>query len=323
MNFIEQLQQQIIQGNQISKEQAINLIDQPLEELCTAADQIRRHFCQDNFDICTIINAKSGRCSEDCKYCSQSAYYQTAIEEYPLLGSKEILEQAIYNDDRGVLRYSLVTSGRALADQEVDEVCASIREVRQKTNIKVCVSLGLLEQEQFAKLRQAGACRVHNNLESSRDNFPNICTTHTYDDKIHSIKAAQAAGLNVCSGGIMGLGESMLDRINMVFDIRELGIHSIPVNMLNPIPGTPYAHLPRLTIEDMRRIVAIFRFIIPNAYIRLAGGRGMLADKGRSCFQSGANACISGDMLTTAGISIELDMQMLHELGYKAVLCDE
>lgn len=323
MSFIEQLQQQIIQGKQITKEQAIQLIDQPLEELCTTADQIRRHFCQDNFDICTIINAKSGRCSEDCKYCAQSSYYQTAIEEYPLLDAKEIVEQAIYNDDRGVLRYSLVTSGRVLADKEVDAVCTSIREIRQKTNIKVCVSLGLLEQEQFAKLRQAGACRVHNNLESSRDNFPNICTTHTYDDKIQSIKAAQAAGLNVCSGGIMGLGESMLDRINMVFDIRELGIRSIPVNMLNPIPGTPYAHLPKLTVEDMRRIVAIFRFIIPSAYIRLAGGRGMLADKGRSCFRSGANACISGDMLTTAGISIELDMKMLQELGYKAVLCDE
>lgn len=323
MSLIEQLKQQILQGQLISKEQALQLIEQPLEELCSAADQIRAHFCQNHFDICTIVNAKSGRCSEDCKYCAQSSYYKTEIEEYPLLNSAEIVEQAVYNDERGVLRYSLVTSGRALGNQEIDKVCASILDIHKQAKIKVCVSLGLLNQEQFARLKQAGACRVHNNLESSRKNFPNICTTHTYDDKIESIKAAQAAGLNVCSGGIMGLGESMQDRIDMAFDIRALGIRSIPVNMLNPIPGTPYAHLDKLTVDDMRRIVALFRFIVPDAYIRLAGGRGILADKGRSCFQSGANACISGDMLTTAGISIEQDMRMLEELGYEAVLCDE
>lgn len=323
MSLIEQLKQQILQGEFIDKEQALQLVEQPLEALCLAADQIRIHFCQNNFDICTIINAKSGRCSEDCKYCAQSSYYQTKIEEYPLLGSEEIVRQAVYNDERGVLRYSLVTSGRALGDMEVEQVCKDIQAIHHHSKIKVCVSLGLLEQEQFARLKQAGACRVHNNLESSRNNFPNICTTHTYDDKISSIKAAQAAGLNVCSGGIMGLGESMQDRIDMVFDIRNLGIRSVPVNMLNPIPGTPYEHLPKLTVADMRRIVAIFRFIIPNAYIRLAGGRGILSDKGRSCFQSGANACISGDMLTTAGISIEQDLQMLQTLGYQTVLCDE
>lgn len=323
MIFIQQLKQAIIQGQLISKQQAMQLVTEPLDELCAAADELRAHFCQNAFDICTIVNAKSGRCSEDCKYCAQSSYYQTAIEEYPLLDNEQILEQALYNDQCGVLRYSLVTSGRALSDPEIDKVCESIRTIRSQAKIKVCVSLGLLEREQFARLKQAGACRVHNNLETARNNFANICTTHTYDDKVHSIKEAQAAGLNVCSGGIMGLGESMEDRIEMVLDLRVLGVRSIPVNMLNPIPGTPYEHLNRLTVDEMRRIVAIFRFIIPDAYIRLAGGRGLLEDKGRSCFQSGANAAISGDMLTTAGISIENDLKMLHELGYEAVLCDD
>ena len=163
---------------------------------------------------------------------------------------------------------------------------------------------------------KAGAERVHNNLESSRRYFPEVCTTHTYDDKIAALRAAQAAGLSVCSGGIMGLGETMEDRIDMVLTARELGVRSIPVNMLNPIPGTPYEHNERLKPEDMQRIVAVFRFLVPDASIRLAGGRGLLPDKGRACFCSGANAAISGDMLTTSGITIETDMQMLRELGY-------
>ena len=184
-------------------------------------------------------------------------------------------------------------------------------------NIEVCASFGLLDEESFKQIKKAGVSRVHNNLETSRNNFPNVCTTHGYDDKIEAIRAAKQAGLTVCSGGIMGLGETMEDRIDMVLDIRDLGIRSIPVNMLNPIPGTPYEDNQRLTVSDMRRIVAIFRFLVPDGFIRLAGGRGLMEDKGRKCFESGANAAISGDMLTTAGITIENDMKMLKELGFE------
>ena len=158
--------------------------------------------------------------------------------------------------------------------------------------------------------------RVHKSLETSEKNFPNVCTTHTYQDKIEAICAAKRAGMSICSGGIMGLGETMEDRIDMAITIRELGIRSVPVNMLNPIKGTPYEKNQKLTTEEMRRIVAIYRFLIPDASIRLAGGRGLLDDKGRSCFESGANACISGDMLTTVGITIDTDMKMIAELGY-------
>ena len=165
--------------------------------------------------------------------------------------------------------------------------------------------------------------RVHNNLETSRKNFPNICTTHTFDDKIQAIRAAQAAGLSVCSGGIVGLGETVEDRIDMAFSLRELGIRSVPVNMLNPIPNTPFGNNEKLREADMRRIVAVYRFILPTASIRLAGGRGLLPDKGKSCFNSGANAAISGDMLTTAGITIKTDMKLLNELGYEAKICNE
>ena len=150
-----------------------------------------------------------------------------------------------------------------------------------------------------------------------------MCTTHTYEDKIGAIKAAQAAGLTVCSGGIMGLGETVEDRIDMALTLRELGIKSVPVNMLNPIPGTPFENNSRLTQEDMRRIVAVYRFLLPDASIRLAGGRGLLGDRGESCFLSGANAAISGDMLTTAGITVRTDLALLEKLGYRVGLCNE
>ena len=233
------------------------------------------------------------------------------------------IEGARHNDEKGVLRYSIVTSGKRLSDKEVGQVCESIREIRRQTNIQVCVSFGLLNEEQFKKIKEAGASRVHCNLESSRNYFPQVCTTHTYEEKIETLKAARRAGLSICSGGIMGLGETMEDRIDMVLTARELGVKSIPVNLLNPIPGTPYENNRVLTNDELCRIVAIFRFLIPDGMIRLAGGRGLLKDKGETCFRSGASAAISGDMLTTAGITVQTDLQLLNELGYEVKLINE
>lgn len=317
MNKIEEYKQKILAGGQIGKEEALALYEEPLEELCQAADELRAHFCGSRFDMCTIINGKSGRCSENCKYCAQSAFYEVNLEEYPLLDADEIVRQAKKNDEQGVLRYSIVTSGKRLNDEEVQKMCEAIRRIRKETKISVCVSFGLLDEEHFRMVREAGASRVHNNLETSERNFPNVCTTHSFADKENAIRAAKRAGLEVCSGGIVGMGETVEDRIDMALSLRSLDIHSVPVNMLNPIPGTPYEALPRLTEDEMRRIVAVFRFLLPDAFIRLAGGRGLLPDKGRSCFQSGANAAISGDMLTTSGIRVATDMELLEELGYE------
>lgn len=320
---LKELTDQVISGKKISKEEALFLYRQPLLELCGSADKIRKYFCSDQFDICTIINARSGSCSENCKFCAQSAHNHTCAATYPLLSKEEILAQAKINHEQGVLRYSIVTSGKRLSDAEVDLMCEVVREIKEKIGISVCVSFGLLNEQQFRKLKEAGVTRVHNNLETSRRNFPNICTTHKFDDKIQAIRAAQAAGLSVCSGGIMGLGETAEDRIDMALTLRELGVLSIPVNMLNPIPGTPFENNERLTPEDMQRIVAVYRFILPQASIRLAGGRGLMPDKGKSCFTSGANAAISGDMLTTAGITTKTDMALLKELGYEVKICNE
>lgn len=321
MGIVEELKQKVLGGGEVTREEALELVEAPLEELAQAADQLREHFCGDRFDLCTIVNGKCGKCSEDCKYCAQSAHYHTNLEEsYPLLSTEELVKGAAENKRQGVLRYSIVTSGRKLSDREVDQVCESIRAIREQVGIEVCVSFGLLGEEAFRKLKEAGASRVHCNLESSRRYFPQVCTTHTYDEKIQTMQAAQRAGLSVCSGGIIGLGETMEDRIDMVLTARQLGVKSVPVNLLNPIPGTPYEHNPVLTEDELRRVVAIVRFLIPDGNIRLAGGRGLLEDKGARCFRSGSNAAISGDMLTTSGITVQRDQEMLNELGYQVRL---
>ena len=314
---LEELKQKVLEGYKVNKQEALALAEFPVEELCVAADEIRQRFCGNSFDLCTIINGKSGKCSENCKYCAQSSFYHTNVESYPLLRTEELLKQAQYNSERGVPRYSIVTSGKKLSSKEVEQVCESIRVIKQNVDISVCVSFGLLEEAEFRKVKEAGAVRVHNNLEASEGYFPKVCTTHTQQDKIDALKAARNAGLSICSGGIMGLGETMEDRIDLAITLRELEVSSVPINMLNPISGTPYEHNPRLTEEDMCQIVAIFRFILPKAFIRLAGGRGLMRDQGKKCFQSGANAAITGDMLTTTGITIKQDFQMLRELGYQ------
>lgn len=321
MHIVEQLKEKVLSGGQVSREEALLLADAPLDELTQAADEIRRQICGKGFDLCTIVNGKCGLCSEDCKYCAQSAHYHTACEEhYPLLDTGTLLEGAKHNEAQGVLRYSIVTSGKRLSDREVEQVCESIRAIRRETSIHVCVSFGLLNEEQFRKLREAGASRVHCNLESSARYFPEVCTTHTYEEKIETLKAAKRAGLSICSGGILGLGETMEDRIDMVLTARSLGVKSIPMNLLNPIPGTPYEHRTPLTNDEACRCAAVFRFLIPDASIRLAGGRGLVGDKGKACFQSGANAAISGDMLTTAGITVETDLALIKELGFEVKL---
>lgn len=313
------LKQQILDGGSISHDEALELTEAPLEELCGAADEIRTHFCSNSFDMCSIINGKSGLCSENCRYCAQSAHYCGNSEEYPLMNTAELLNGAHYNEQRGVGRFSVVTSGKRLSHAEVAAICESYKEISSKCGISLCASHGLLEYEDFVKLKAAGVSRIHNNLETSRRYFSYICTTHTYDEKLNAIRAAQSAGLEVCSGGIMGLGETWEDRIDMALELRELGIKSVPLNVLNPIKGTPLENNPILSEDEVCRIAAVWRFILPAAKIRLAGGRGLFTDKGERIFRSGANAAITGDMLTTSGITIAEDKKLAAKLGYEVV----
>ena len=206
LTTMEAIKNKLYAGGRLTKAEAMELIEEPLEELCAAANDVRKHFCGNVFDVCTIINGKSGKCSENCKFCSQSRYYRTKVDAYSLIGSETIVEQAKYNEERGVLRYSIVTSGRELSSKEVDKVCESLEAVQKESDIALCGSFGLLEETEFAKLKQAGLTRVHNNLETSRRHFPNVCTTHTYDDKIAAIRAAQKAGKGLRIGALLGQG---------------------------------------------------------------------------------------------------------------------
>lgn len=311
------LKEKVKNGYKINREEAIELYKSDYKELTQSADEIREYFCGSDFDMCTIINAKSGKCSENCKFCAQSAHYDTHVKEYGLLSEEIIVKDAIDKYKRGIPRYSMVASGKGLTEEDIDKICRITNKIHESApDLKICISGGLISEEGFEKLKKAGIRRVHNNLETSRDYFKEICSTHSYDQKINTIKAAKKAGMEVCSGGLIGLGESYIDRIDMAFELQELEIQSIPVNLLNPIKNTPLENNEILSMEELNRTCATFRFINPKASIRLAGGRALMEEFGKSAFKSGANATISGVLLTTDGITIEDDMKMLDELKY-------
>jgi biotin synthase len=315
MNNITIYKKKVLNGDLLTREEVEKLLDEDTTNLAAAADEIRKFLCGDKFDLCTIINGKSGRCTENCKYCAQSAHFKTDIIEYNILDSDEIINSAISNYKKGVHRFSVVTSGRTLNSNEVDALCKTYLKLKEKCSIGLCASHGLLRYEDLKRLKEAGVMRYHNNLETSRGFFPKICSTHTYDDKIETIKNAKKAGLEICSGGIIGLGETMDDRIDMAFTLRELSVKSVPVNILNPIKGTALENQEILSYEEVIKTLAIFRFILPTVQIRLAGGRALLEDKGKKAVMSGVNAAISGDMLTTLGIKTSEDIAMLKNLG--------
>ena len=316
MDFLNQVVKDIKEGYQITKEEAIKLLDYKTEDLAKAANEVREYFCGNHFDFCSIINGKSGACSEDCKYCAQSAHYNTNVEAYSLLSAEEFVKDAAYNARQGVDKYSIVTSGKKLSSEDIAHVCKAYSAIKDSVQVKLCASHGLVGEEELLALKDAGVLRYHNNLETSRKFFPSICTTHTYDEKVETIKAAKRVGLEVCSGGILGLGESVIDRIDLALELRELEVDSIPLNMLNPIPGTPLEHITRITEDEFLKAAALFRLIHPTKDIRLAGGRNLLSGYGKAALCGGVNATLTGDLLTTCGNKIADDMQMVKDLGY-------
>ncbi|MDD2221523.1 MAG: biotin synthase BioB [Clostridia bacterium] len=303
-----------------NKEQILQLLNTDQDNFLFTANNIRKNHCGESFEPCAIFNGKCGKCSEDCAFCAQSIHNCAQIEEFPLVSPAKLLAGAKIAAEQGVLRYSIVTSGHGLSNREVEQLCLVYRAIKEQTNLKLCASHGLLELKQLIMLKEAGVSRYHCNLETSRSFFPQICTTHNYNEKISTIKIAQKAGLEVCSGGIFGLGESIEDRIDMAFELRGLNIKSVPINILVPIKGTKSAANPPLDYEEIMLSVAATRLVLPNAVIRLAGGRNNLPDKGAKLFLCGANAAICGDMLTTKGVNIQEDFKMIAELGWDVKL---
>ncbi len=314
--IVQQALTTILDGDQIDRTTATSLLDADKNDLYQAADQIRRHFHGNHFDLCSIINAKSGNCSENCRFCAQSARHHTGVETYKVIAEDEALAQAQDNDQHGVHRLSLVTSGRSLAPETVAELQHLYEKMAASTSLLFCASAGFLDKQIADALYAAGVRRYHCNLEASKNYFPKVCTTHTWEEKVATLKLARQTGMSLCSGGIIGMGESMEDRLDMAFELRELSVLSIPVNILTAIEGTPLAELAQLSLDEVLTTVALYRFINPRAVIRMAGGRQQLGEDQYRCFTSGANGAIVGNYLTTTGSGIKGDLEQLSALGY-------
>lgn len=311
------LAEEIINGRRLKKGEDLSFfIDCDAESLYKGADMIREHYVCKKVDLCSIINGRSGRCPEDCKYCAQSAHHHTDCEIYDFLPQEQILEACRLNEREGVDRFSIVTAGRALTGEEFDKAIAAYKEMKETCNIELCASMGFVSAEQLHELHEAGVTSYHHNIETSRRHFPDICSTHTYDDKLATLKLIKAEGMYVCSGGIIGMGEDFDDRIDMALDLAEAGADSIPLNTLMPIKGTPLEDQPLLSEEEIMRTIALFRYINPTADIRLAAGRALLTGDGENALQAGASASITGNMLTTvACATIRSDKEMIKRIG--------
>ncbi len=284
-------------------------------ELLSLARDIQRKGLWPLIEFCAIVNAKSGGCPHNCSFCAQSSHHQSPIRAYPLRTAKELLEAAQAAQEAGAHRFSLVTSGARLSDKEALVLCEVIRQIRQETDLLPCASLGHITLELALQLKEAGLVRYHHNLETSPDFYPIICTTQKYEDRLATIAMARRAGLEICVGGILGLGESVQDRINLALEIKHLEPDCVPLNFLDPRPGTPLEGQPVLTPEEALTAIALFRVIMPRAILRLAGGRAtILGDHQATALKTGINGLMIGDYLTTKGAGLEVDKHLIASL---------
>ena len=300
----------------IVKTECFELLSNNLDYLKEKMKALREEYFGNDISLCSLVNAKNGKCSENCRFCAQSAHYKTQIESYPLLSADEILAKALRFDVLGIHNFSIVTSGPALKDKDIDSICYAIELIKDKTSLEPCASLGCLKEKQFDRLKSAGLARYHHNLETSENYYPKICTTHPWKERVDTVVKAKNAGFKVCSGGLFGLGESWEDRIDLALTLKELDIDSIPINFLNAIPGTPLESTPKLTTDEALRIIAIYRYILPDKTVRICGGRPtVLGNRQNEMYEVGVNAVMTGDYLTSFGVSPEMDIDMIRNLG--------
>lgn len=317
------LAEKILSNGQISREEALTLTrvsGADLFDMIACAGKIREKKMEDRVFTCAIINAKSGRCSEDCAYCAQSSFHDTGVVPYPMRRVDEILESARRMETQGATHFSMVTSGFMARGRDLDRICQAAEAIRKATSLKVCASLGALTLAMAKRLREAGITNYHHNLETAESHFHKICTTHEYREDLETVELARQAGFSVCSGGILGLGESWEQRVELAFTLRKLDVNTVPINFLNPVPGTPMASRPLVTPLDALKSIALFRFINPGKNITICGGREKTLKEFQSwIFAAGANAFMAGDYLTTRGRSSKTDMEMIKDLGLRVV----
>ncbi|WP_462324834.1 biotin synthase BioB [Desulfoplanes sp.] len=302
----------------LDREELLELTDIPegnLTKLFAGTEHIRTHFFGPSIHLCTIQNAKSGRCSEDCSYCAQSSHFDTDVPTYPLLPHGKMVEGGVRASRSPINRYSLVTSGRRLPQKEIPHVARAMGDLKGK-DIKLCASLGILHREDLAELKRNGMTRYHHNLETCAELFPSICTTHRFKERVATLRAAKEVGLEVCSGGIFGLGESLEQTLDLALTLRDIDVDAVPMNFLIPIPGTPLEHArPLRPLECLRRI-ALFRFALPDKEIIVCGGRvANLKELHPMVFQAGASGIMTGNYLTRKGRTLEQDLGLLEDLG--------
>ena len=309
----------IIRGHEPSLEQFESLADRTgdmIWDLVSGADRIRAHHFGNEVHLCTICNGKSGRCTEDCTFCTQSIYHQTDIETYPLMGKEDLKKGGVSASESPIHRFSIVTSGKALPSHEVTTVSQAMSELDQ-AKIQTCASLGCLGRADLLRLRDAGVTRYHHNLETSESFFDQMCTTHTYQTRVDTLLIAKELGFSICSGGVFGIGETDRQILELALAIKQIGVDAVPINFLTPVKGTRAEHFNYLTPERCLKIIALFRYVLPEKDIFICGGReSNLGHLHARIFEAGATGIMTGNYLTTAGQTLENDLDMIDRNGF-------
>ena len=322
--FIDDMIEIALKGQSISSDKALQLesfTHEELDYLFIGTDRIRDKFKGEDVKICSIVNAKSGRCVEDCSFCAQSSSFQTDAPETELMSVEEMVAAAKEAEAFGANEFSIVASGTKMDDRkELDKVIAAVRRIKAETKLETCCSLGLMELDDLKELKAAGLDRCHHNLETAASFFNNIVTTHTYEDEVKAVQNAKEAGLQVCVGGIFGMGETFAQRVELAFSIRELGTQSLPINFLKPIDGTGLDHLETIEYYDALKTIALLRLVLPKIDLFVCGGREeVMTDKQEQLFSAGANGILGGNYLTTKGQDPKRDIEMIQSLGLRPI----
>jgi biotin synthase len=319
---IRKIGDKVLEGKDVSMKDLLPLLGvkgPDILDLAAVANRVREEFNGDKIDLCSLLSVKSGRCPEDCAFCAQSAHYKTEASVYPLMDIERIVEEAKKAQARGTSRFCLITSGRELSDKEFETILAALDRIRRETTLDLDCSLGTLSKERAESLRKVGMTRYNHNVETAESHFLQICSTHSFRDRVQTVEVLKEQGFSVCCGGIVGLGESPQQRLELAFFLKQLGIDCVPFNILNPRPGTPLENSEPIPPMEVIKTISLFRLVLPKSTIKVAGGReANLRDLQSLALLAGANGLIVGNYLTTPGRNAEDDLTMVRDLGFRA-----